>query len=119
MTVQRKQKAKNDFRDKLIDAFDGLGLPELNEKQKFGVDSKKVVLEAVLSIYEDSIALENRGSGMESFIKTQIALDRANGLDVILMEEPENHLSFSTLRKNAPADFRETGEFADYRSNSQ
>lgn len=24
---------------------------------------------------------------------------RANGLDVILMEEPENHLSFSTLRK--------------------
>lgn len=94
-----KAKAKNDFRDKLIDAFDGLGLPELNEKQKFGVDSKKVVLEAVLSIYEDSIALENRGSGMESFIKTQIALDRANGLDVILMEEPENHLSFSTLRK--------------------
>lgn len=52
-----------------------------------------------LSIYEDSIALENRGSGMESLIKTQIALDRANGLDVILMEEPENHLSFSNLRK--------------------
>lgn len=42
-----KAKAKNDFRDKLIDAFDDLGLPELNEKQKFGVDSKKVVLEAV------------------------------------------------------------------------
>ena len=36
---------------------------------------------------------------MESLIKTQIALDRANNLDVILMEEPENHLSFSTLRK--------------------
>lgn len=94
-----KAKAKNEFRDKLIEAFDNIGLPALNEKQKFGVDSKKVVLETVLSIYEDSIALENRGSGMESLIKTQIALDRANGLDVILMEEPENHLSFSTLRK--------------------
>lgn len=94
-----KVKAKNEFRDKLIEAFDNLGLPALSENQKFGVDSKKVVLETVLSIYEDSIALENRGSGMESLIKTQIALDRSNGLDVILMEEPENHLSFSTLRK--------------------
>lgn len=94
-----KAKAKNEFRDKLIEAFDNLGLPALSENQKFGVDSKKVVLETVLSIYEDSIALENRGSGMESLIKTQIALNRANGLDVILMEEPENHLSFSTLRK--------------------
>lgn len=94
-----KAKAKNEFRDKLIDAFDNLGLPALSENQKFGVDSKKVVLETVLSIYEDSIALENRGSGMESLIKTQIALNKANGLDVILIEEPENHLSFSTLRK--------------------
>lgn len=94
-----KAKAKNEFRDKLVEAFDNLGLPALSENQKFGVDSKKVVLETVLSIYEDSIALENRGSGMESLIKTQIALNRANGLDVILMEEPENHLSFSTLRK--------------------
>lgn len=94
-----KTKAKNEFRDKLIETFDNLGLPALSENQKFGVDSKKVVLETVLSIYEDSIALENRGSGMESLIKTQIALDRANGLDVILMEEPENHLSFSTLKK--------------------
>ena len=94
-----KAKARNEFRDKLIEAFNNLGLPALSENQKFGVDSKKVVLETVLSIYEDSIALENRGSGMESLIKTQIALDRANGLDVILMEEPENHLSFSNLKK--------------------
>jgi len=36
---------------------------------------------------------------MESLIKTKIALDKQSGLDVILMEEPENHLSFSTLRR--------------------
>lgn len=94
-----KAKAKNEFRERIIEAFDNLGLPPLNENQKFGIDSKKVILETILSIYEDSIALENRGSGMENLVKTQIALDRANGLDVILMEEPENHLSFSTLRK--------------------
>lgn len=95
---QTRAKAKNEFRDKLIAAFDDIGLPALSDNQKFGVDSKKVTLETILSIYEDSIALENRGSGMESLIKTQIALDKANGLDVILMEEPENHLSFATLR---------------------
>lgn len=81
------------------EAFDSVGLPQISDNRKFGVDSKKVVLETVLSVYEDSIALENRGSGMESLIKTQIALDKANGLDVILMEEPENHLGFTTLRK--------------------
>lgn len=92
-------RAKNEFRAKLQDAFETSGLPPISENRKFGIDGKKVILETILSVYEDSIALENRGSGMESLIKTQIALDRANGLDVILMEEPENHLCFSTLRK--------------------
>ncbi len=94
-----RTKAKNEFRAKLEDAFETVGLPPISDNRKFGVDSKKVVLETILSVYEDSIALENRGSGMESLIKTQIALDKANGLDVILMEEPENHLGFSTLQK--------------------
>lgn len=94
-----RMKAKNDFREKLQDAFDSIELTPISDNIKFGVDSKKVVLETILSVYEDSIALENRGSGMESLIKTQIALDRKNGLDVILIEEPENHLCFSTLRK--------------------
>jgi len=92
-------KVKNSFRDQLDQAFDKIGLPEIDDKRKFGVDSKKVTLESVLSVYEDSISLENRGSGMESLIKTKIALEKKSGLDVILMEEPENHLSFSTLRK--------------------
>ena len=94
-----RMKAKNAFREHLDQAFEQIGLPEIGERRKFGVDSKKVVLEAIISVYEDSISLENRGSGMESLIKTQIALDKKSGLDVILMEEPENHLSFSSLRK--------------------
>lgn len=94
-----RAKAKNEFRTKLEEAFDAADLPMLGDNRKFGIDTKKVVLETILSVYEDSIALENRGSGMESLIKTEIALDKANGLDVILMEEPENHLCFSNLRK--------------------
>lgn len=84
---------------KIVEAFDATELPKLGDNRKFGVDTKKVVLETILSVYEGAIALENRGSGMESLIKTEIALEKANGLDVILMEEPENHLSFTTLRK--------------------
>ena len=94
-----KVRVKNDFRTGLIKAFNDVELPELGNDRKFGVDTKKVVLETILSVYEGDIALENRGSGMESLIKTEIALEKANGLDVILMEEPENHLSFTTLRK--------------------
>lgn len=94
-----RTKVKNSFRDKLDKGFEEIGLPAIDEKRRFGVDSKKVVLENVLSVYEGSISLENRGSGMESLIKTQIALDKKSGLDVILMEEPENHLSFATMNK--------------------
>lgn len=107
-----RAKAKNEFRAKLEDALEAINLPPISDSRKFGIDSKKVVLESILSVYENSIALENRGSGMESLIKTQIALDRENGLDVILMEEPENHLSFTTLRKMLQ-------EISDQQDNSQ
>lgn len=95
-----RMSAKNIFRERLNQAFEAVELPAIDKHRKFGIDGKKVVLEAILSIYEDSIALENHGSGMESLIKTQIALDRKkSGLDVILMEEPENHLCFTNLQK--------------------
>ena len=94
-----RMRVKNEFRNYLDEAFEKVELPEIDEHRKFGVDSKKAIFESILSIYEDSVALENRGSGMECLVKTQIALDRRNGLDVILMEEPENHLCFSSLRQ--------------------
>jgi len=93
-------KAKNTFRDGLSKAFEAMGLSDLDTQRKFGINDKKVLLESVLSVYENLVALENKGSGMESLIKTQIALDkRKSNLDVILIEEPENHLSFVTMNK--------------------
>lgn len=92
-------RAKNQFRAQLDGAFDSVALDPIDEKRKFGIDSKKVQLENIISVFEDSIPLENRGSGMESLIKTQIAFDKTSALDVVLMEEPENHLCFTTMRK--------------------
>ena len=94
-----KLKAKNAFREKLNTSFEDVRLPDIDDRRRFGIDNKKIVLESILSVYEDSIPLENKGSGMESLIKTQIALNREDGLDTILIEEPENHLCFTTLKQ--------------------
>lgn len=94
-----KLKAKNAFREKLNTSFEDVNLPEIDARRRFGIDNKKVVLESVLSVYEDSVPLENKGSGMESLVKTQIALNREDGLDTILIEEPENHLCFTNLKQ--------------------
>lgn len=94
-----KLKAKNVFREKLNTSFEDINLPEIDERRRFGIDNKKVVLESVLSVYEDAIPLENKGSGMESLVKTRIALNREDNLDTILIEEPENHLCFTNLKR--------------------
>lgn len=94
-----KLKAKNTFREKLNTIFENMNLPEIDERRQFGIDNKKIILENVLSVYEDLIPLEKKGSGMESLVKTQIALNRQDGLDTILIEEPENHLCSTNLKK--------------------
>ena len=94
-----RMRAKNKFRSGLESVFDKLGLPGIDCNRVFRVDIKKVILENVISVFEDSVSLESRGKGMENLIKTQIALDRNNHVDVISIEEPENHLSISTLNK--------------------
>ncbi len=49
-----------------------------------------------LMIYEKDIAINNKGTGRQVLIKTDFALDRAgDNVDVVLIEEPENHLSHS------------------------
>ena len=93
-------KAKNDFRINIENIFSDLKLERISETQQFGVDTKKVILENIISILDNDVLLENKGKGMENLLKTQIALDKARSkLDVISIEEPENHLSHTNLRK--------------------
>lgn len=91
---------KNSFREKLNSVLSEIELDSIDEMRKFGINEKKVVLESVLSVFENSIPLENKGRGMENLIKTQIALDKGKSKsDVILLEEPENHLCFTNMKK--------------------
>ncbi len=92
--------SKNRFRNKINEVFSSLKLANIDEHRKFGINDKKIILESILAVYEDSISLENKGSGMSSLIKTQIALDKPkNNLDLVLIEEPENHLCHTNLLK--------------------
>lgn len=93
-------KVKNNFRNEMSEVFSNLGLDELRDGKRFGVNSKKVVFENIITIFDNDIPLENKGKGLENIIKTRIALDREKSkLDTIMIEEPENHLSHSNLLK--------------------
>lgn len=55
-----------------------------------------------LSIKEGDIAIVNMGEGRQCFIKTEFALANTNpksDVDILLLEEPENHLSHINMAK--------------------
>lgn len=91
------RRAKSKFRDEHLKSVNDL----LNDTYKFDVrTSPKASLEADIIITEDDIPIDARGKGRQCFIKTEFALrDREHALDVLLLEEPENHLSHVHLKK--------------------
>lgn len=68
---------------------------------KFAIKSNsKSNLETDLTIYEGNVSIDNKGKGKQCFIKTELALSRnENDLEIILLEEPENHLSHTNMKK--------------------
>lgn len=93
------RKAKDEFRER--------HLADINERltdYQFGVrTSSKANLGTDLVILEDSLPLDVRGKGRQCLVKTRFALRRAGEgarpLHMVLLEEPENHLSHANLRR--------------------
>lgn len=95
-----KMSARNTFRNELEGIVSNkLGLKNIDDNRCFGIDTKKVILESVLNVMDNKIPLENKGSGMENLIKTEIAMSKKEYIDVVSIEEPENHLSYSNMQK--------------------
>lgn len=101
---REKHKHRNEYR-KHKSQFRNNVLDELNNKldnYKFSVATNtKSNLESDLTITEGDISIENKGKGRQCFIKTEFALHRSsagNPLDVLLLEEPENHLSHTHMK---------------------
>lgn len=73
---------------------------EFDTNRYFGINNKKVIFESIISVFENDIPLENKGKGIENLIKTKIALNKSKTkLDLVMIEEPENHLCHSNLLK--------------------
>ncbi len=89
------------------DSFRSTSLHNLNARipsgknYAFGLKASSAMgLEENLMIYEDEISIDSKGTGKQVFIKTDFALERSGtNMDVVLIEEPENHLSHVNLRK--------------------
>jgi putative ATP-dependent endonuclease of the OLD family len=88
--------AKTQFRDKILEDINKT-LPHY----KFGIrSSPKACIETDIMITEDDIPIDSKGKGRQCFIKIEFALhNREQTLDVLLLEEPENHLSHVHTRK--------------------
>lgn len=97
-----KHKHQNEYR-KHKEAFKNSVLSTLNsriENYSFSIrNNSKANLETDLTICEDEISIENKGKGKQCFIKTQFALNKKEEInDIILIEEPENHLSHINMK---------------------
>lgn len=56
-------------------------------------------LETDLTITQDGVDIESLGVGAQCFIRTEFALSKKSSLDVVLLEEPENHLSHVHMKR--------------------
>lgn len=102
--MQAFRNLKNDFRD-------GEALQAINNKiaQSAKISEKKVSIsvntteinawESILNTYLDEIPFTQVGQGEQSIVKTHLALSniRKDISNVVLIEEPENHLSHTNL----------------------
>ena len=90
------RKAKTKFRDEVFKAMN-----DALDAYKFDLrTSPKANVETDIIITEDDIPVDCKGKGRQCFIKTEFALgNREHALHVLLLEEPENHLSHVHMRK--------------------
>lgn len=73
-----------------------------SQKQRFTIDTTRLVVQDILDVFDDSdnskLLMRDMGSGKENILKTDLAVHSKNST-LILLEEPENHLSFDLARK--------------------
>lgn len=88
--------SKNGFKQNVLSKYS----EKLEAGYTFSVkNTGKNCLESDLTIEKDGVAITEKGTGIQCYIKTQLALKRAKEIPVIMIEEPENHLSHVNMRR--------------------
>ena len=98
-----KNKHQNEYRKHKVN-FETVILSDLNtrlDEYNFSIkNNSKANLETDLTLSEGEITIDNKGKGKQCFIKTEFALNKKEkNLDIVLIEEPENHLSHINMKK--------------------
>lgn len=86
--------AKDNFQKEILERYSQELAP-----YKFCIkDSSDDNIETSINLEENNVPIENKGTGMQCFIKTQLALNTAvDDIDTVLIEEPETHLSYMNM----------------------
>lgn len=88
--------SKADFKTQVLMPFNN----KLPDGYAFAVkNSGKNCLENDLTIELGGVPISEKGTGIQCVLKTQLTLKRAPDIPVIMLEEPENHLSHLNMRK--------------------
>lgn len=105
VTSKEKAKFDNEYR-RLKSGYANEVFSLVNDKLgSYNFDLKtdtKSNLKNDLSIKEGDISIVNMGQGRQCFIKTEFALTNGtpeNDVDILMLEEPENHLSHTNMYK--------------------
>ncbi|WP_029147535.1 ATP-dependent endonuclease [Methylophilus sp. 5] len=90
------RRAKSAFKEKVFKEVN-----DTLDTYKFDIrTSPKASVETDVIITEGDIPIDSKGKGRQCFIKTEFALRNSKQtLDVLLLEEPENHLSHIHMNK--------------------
>lgn len=93
-TKHSYHQSKVNFQNTVLTAYN-VNIAPFNFAVRESVDDN---IETDVTLVENNIPIESKGSGMQCFIKTDLSLKRAaNGVDAVLIEEPENHLSYTNV----------------------
>ena len=88
--------SKTSFKAGVLTPFNA----KLPEGYSFSVkNTGRNCLENDLTIEMGGVPISEKGTGVQCVVKTKLALSRAADIPVILLEEPENHLSHLNMRK--------------------
>ncbi len=106
--VKERAKLESSYRSHK-NTYESASLKDINdalekiEGYRFGIRSGvRSNLETDLTIYRDRISIDSLGLGERVFIKTKFSLNNKKSKqdpDVVLIEEPENHLSHNKMHR--------------------
>lgn len=91
----------------LKENYKATALHDINQRTpdyKFALrtDAKSNLLND-LTLTQNDVGIDSKGKGLQCFIKTSFALKRAenpsHAIDIVLLEEPENHLSHTNMHR--------------------